>query len=310
MQAFENRLIKVNRHIARWAKRQGITCYRIYDMDIPEFPLCIDRYEGYLHVAEYKARHGMDEEEHDSWLAGCKAVMAKVTGIHEEHIYLKERKRLARRMEQYEKVAQVQEHIIVQEGGLQFYVNLQDYLDTGLFLDHRPLRSIFREEATGKNVLNLFAYTGSFSVYAAAGGAASITTVDLSATYLNRAKDNFILNNILEENRHHFVQCDAMDFLKSQKEEQFDLVFTDPPAFSNSRRMSGTWDTQRDHSAMLHFLHACVKPGGLVYFSNNLRNFRPELKRWKYSNVKDISLQTIPEDFRNKQIHHCYRLVK
>ena len=310
MQAFENRLVKVYRHISKWAKRQQISCYRIYDMDIPEFPLCIDRYEDHLHVAEYKTRFSMSEEEHVAWLAACKSVMAKVTGVASEHIWMKERKRLSRRSEQYEKLEEAGQRIIVQEGGLQFYVNLRDYLDTGLFLDHRPLRSVFREEAAGKHVLNLFAYTGSFSVYAAAGNAASVTTVDLSGTYLRWAQDNFDLNHLTDPQQHHFIQSDVMDFLKKQPLNQFDLVFADPPAFSNSKRMSGTWDTQRDHAAMLHFLYPCVKPGGVVYFSNNLRNFQPDWKKWEYASAKDITVSTIPEDFRNKRIHHCYRLIK
>ena len=311
MQAFENRLVKVNRHIAKWAKRQGITCYRIYDMDIPEFPLCIDRYEDHLHVAEYKTRYSMTEEEHAAWLEDCKAIMAKVIGISMEQIWMKERKRLSRRNEQYEKLDEKGQRMVVREGGLQFYVNLRDYLDTGLFLDHRPLRSVFRQEAEGKAVLNLFAYTGSFSVYAAAGHAASVTTVDLSGTYLRWAQDNFALNQLTDPQRHHFIQSDVMDFLKQQQNgPQFDLVFVDPPAFSNSKRMSGTWDTQRDHAALLHYLYPCVRPGGVVYFSNNLRNFQPDWKKWEYASAEDITARTIPEDFRNKRIHHCFRLVK
>lgn len=310
MQAFENRLNKVNRHISKWAKRQGITCYRIYDMDMPEFPLCIERYEDYLHISEYKARHGMDDQEHQEWLNDALAIASKTTSVPLENIFLKERKRLARREEQYEKVAAESKNIIVRENGLQFHINLTDYLDTGLFLDHRPLRQIFREEAQDKNVLNLFAYTGSFSVNAAAGGAQAITTVDLSNTYLNRARENFRLNNLLNESKHHFVQSDTMEFLKNHEGPLFDLVFVDPPAFSNSKKMHGTWDTQRDHSPMLNLILKIMQPGGIIYFSNNLRNFIPETNKWRAASIKDITAPTIPEDFRNKKIHHCYKLVK
>lgn len=310
MQAFENRLTKVNRHISKWANRQGITCYRIYDMDMPEFPLCIERYESYLHVSEYKARHGMDDDEHQDWLNSVLDIASEVTAIPRENIFLKERKRLARREEQYEKMATESKEIIAHENNLQFHINLTDYLDTGLFLDHRPLRETFRNEAEGKNVLNLFAYTGSFSVNAAAGKAAAITTVDLSNTYLERAKDNFRLNSLLDERKHHFVQSDTMDFLKNYNGELFDLVFADPPAFSNSKKMHGTWDTQRDHSPMLNLILKLVQPGGVIYFSNNLRNFTPETNKWRASSVNNITAQTIPEDFRNKKIHHCYKLLK
>ncbi|MFA6056682.1 MAG: class I SAM-dependent methyltransferase [Taibaiella sp.] len=310
MQSFANRLQKVSRHISKWAKRQGITCYRIYDMDMPEFPFCIDRYEDNLHIAEYKANHRMSDEEHDAWLESCIQVISDTLQVNREHIYLKERRRLSRRTEQYEKVAGESKKTIVQEQGFQFHVNLTDYLDTGLFLDHRPLRSIFKAEADGKNVLNLFAYTGAFTVYAAAGNAAQVTTVDLSNTYIQWSKENMELNGLLDEAKHRFIQGDVMDFLKKSEGEEYDLVFVDPPAFSNSKRLKGTWDTQRDHPAMLHLILKRVKPGGIIYFSNNLRNFTPDFSKLPAKEITDISLQTIPEDFRNKKIHYCYRIIK
>ncbi|PSK94103.1 class I SAM-dependent methyltransferase [Taibaiella chishuiensis] len=310
MQAFANRLQKVNRHIAKWAKRQGISCYRIYDLDMPEFPFCIDRYDACVHVAEYKANHRMPDEEHTAWLEECMNVIASVLEVPVTHIYLKERRRLSRRTEQYEKVATESKKITVQEDGLQFLVNLTDYLDTGLFLDHRPLRKTFRAEAAGKSVLNLFSYTGAFSVYAAAGGAEQVTTVDLSNTYLQWARENMDLNGLMEGDKHTFVQSDVMDFLKQAPADTYDLVFVDPPAFSNSKKMKGTWDTQRDHPALLYLLLKAVKSGGIVYFSNNLREFSPSFDKLAAASIKDISLQTIPEDFRNKKIHHCYRIIK
>lgn len=311
MEAFANRLQKVDRHISKWARRQGITCYRVYDMDMPEFPFCIDRYEDKLHIAEYRANHRMSDAEHDAWLEACMQTAASVLDVAPCDLYLKERRRLARRSEQYEKVAQESRTFIVAEQGLRFKVNLTDYLDTGLFLDHRPLRKTFREEAAGKKVLNLFSYTGAFSVYAAAGGAATVTTVDLSNTYLQWARENMALNELLEAERHHFIQGDVMEFLKNNDAYgPFDLVFVDPPAFSNSKKMKGTWDTQRDHPALLRYVLQQVAPGGVIYFSNNLRGFVPQLDKLGADSVKDISLQTIPEDFRNKKIHHCYRIVR
>ena len=310
MESFANRLQKVNRHIAKWAKRQGISCYRIYDMDMPEFPFCIDRYDDYLHIAEYKANHKMSDEEHDEWLQNCMTVIAETLQILPDNIFLKERRRLSRRTEQYEKVSIESKKVVVAENGLKFWVNLTDYLDTGLFLDHRPLRKIFREEAKDKNVLNLFSYTSAFTIYAANGEAASTTSVDLSNTYVQWSKDNMELNDLLDEERHSFLQGDVMEFLKAYDGPLFDLVFVDPPAFSNSKKMKGTWDTQRDHPALLHLILKIAKPGAVIYFSNNLRQFTPIFDKLQATSIKDISLATIPEDFRNKKIHYCYKIVK
>ena len=310
LQSFANRLQKVNRHISKWARRQQITCYRIYDMDMPEFPFCIDRYEEHIHVAEYKTNYRMTEEQHDDWLMDCMRTIAGTLEVASENIYLKERKRLDRRTEQYEKAATVSKKITVQESGLKFIINLTDYLDTGLFLDHRPLRNKFLEEANGKSVLNLFAYTGSFSVYAAAAGANQVTTVDLSRTYLEWAKENMELKELYQPGQHVFVQSDVMSFLKEPSDKLYDLVIVDPPSFSNSKRMKGTWDTQRDHAALLQLILQEVTKGGIIYFSNNFRNFQPDFTRLKAADIKDISLQTIPEDFRNKKIHYCYRIEK
>ncbi len=310
MDAFFNRITKVNRHIAKWAKRQNVTCYRIYDADIPEFPLCIDRYHEYAHIAVYHSKHANPEDEtYDEWLHNCLQIVSEVLQIRHEKIFVKERKKLARRTEQYEKVSEESKTIIVTENGLQFKVNLTDYLDTGLFLDHRPLRQKFKEEAKGLKVLNLFAYTGAFSVYAAAGGAAEVTTVDMSATYINWSKENFTLNNI-DLSKHRFIQSDTMQFLKSLTDERYDLVFVDPPAFSNSKKMKGTWDTQRDHPALLHIILQVLNPGGKIYFSNNLRSFQADFKRLSAKQITDISLKTIPEDFRNQKIHYCFEILK
>ncbi|RQO31952.1 SAM-dependent methyltransferase [Taibaiella sp. KBW10] len=308
MEAFANRLQKNKKHLLKWAKRQGISCFRIYDHDIPEFPFCVDRYEDCVHISEYVHRYKMTEEEHEQWLIDAVSTVAEQLAVPGESIFLKERKILSRRVEQYEKVAVASKKIVVQESGLKFWVNLTDYLDTGLFLDHRPLRQLFQAESEGKKVLNLFAYTGSFSVYAAAAKAKSVTTVDLSNTYLNWAKENFELNGFAVQEG-DFIQSDVMDFLKKAPETLYDLVIVDPPSFSNSKRMKGTWDTQRDHATMLHLLLQHVAKGGVVYFSNNFRNFTPDFTRLKVSSIAEITDKTIPEDFRNKKIHHCYKIV-
>lgn len=311
MEAFINRLKKVNKHIAKWAKRNQIDAYRIYDWDIPEFPFCVDQYNNCLHVAEYASNKKLTPEESDAFITQALHAISDTLQIPIENIYLKQRRKLDRRNEQYEKVATQQERQIVQEQGLQFHINLSDYLDTGLFLDHRPLRNVFRSESKGKKVLNLFAYTGAFSVYAAAGGASQVTTVDLSNTYIQWAKDNFQLNN-LDTSAHNFVVMDTMEFLKQlDPNESFDLIFVDPPVFSNSSKLKkGTWDTQRDHAAMLQILLQHTQPGGVIYFSNNLRTFVPNFQKLQAASIVDITAQTIPEDFRNKQIHWCWKIIK
>ena len=311
MEAFYNRLVKVDRHISKWARRNDIMCYRIFDHDIPEFPFCVDRYGDYLHVAEYASRFKFaDEAAHEQWIQEAVSVLSEALNVAPDHIFMKQRKRLDRRNEQYEKVDSSSEKMIVTEGGLRFYVNLKDYLDTGLFLDHRPLRAQFGKEAKKMQVLNLFAYTGAFSVYAAAGGAKKVTTVDLSNTYINWARENFELNG-LDVSAHEFIVMDTMQYLKSLPAEPlFDLVFVDPPVFSNSTRLKGTWDTQRDHAYMLQLLLGVMEPGGIIYFSNNLRTFQPQFERLNATSIEDIRARTIPEDFRNQYIHWCWRIIK
>ncbi|HRP89114.1 MAG TPA: class I SAM-dependent methyltransferase [Edaphocola sp.] len=305
MEDFANRLKKNFKHFSKWARRNNIQCYRLYDNDIPQYPFCIDLYGEYAHCSEYSSQKSNRVEL--CQIDAVKMLIASVFNIPVENIYFKQRKVLARREEQYEKVDAEQKLIIVKENGLNFKVNLSDYLDTGLFLDHRPLRTRFLTEAKGKRVLNLFAYTGSFSVYAAASGAVKTTTVDLSKTYLQWAIENFKLNNLpLEGNS--FVQSDVMQFLKTTPTILYDLVIVDPPSFSNSSRFKGTWDTQRDHATLLHLLLKHCAPGARIYFSNNFRGFKPNFSKLKVKNIKDISQATIPEDFKNKEIHKCYQI--
>lgn len=306
MGEFKNRLTKVYKHISKWAKRNHISCYRIYDKDIPSDPLVVDIYGPYLHIAEYKSRHQLSEEEHHIWWEGCIRDVSEVTQIPSDHIFTKRRQRWDRRSEQYEKFGEDSFITWQQENGLCLKINLTDYLDTGLFLDHRPLRRKVLETAEGKSVLNLFSYTGSFSLMAAAGRAKKVTTVDLSNTYINWAKENFQKNE-LPVSAHRFIVSDVMQFLKEDR-EQYDLVITDPPSFSNSKKMKGTWDTQRDHNKMLALIYERLLPDATVYFSNNLRSFEPEFNHLSYRSVVDITNRTVPEDFRNKQIHHCFEL--
>jgi 23S rRNA (cytosine1962-C5)-methyltransferase len=306
---FSNRLRKMLRHHGKWARRKGISCFRVYDADIPEFPLVLDYYDGYLHVAEYKRDHSLSEQEYRIWRSGCREAMKEVFGIPAERIFFKERKP-QKGSEQYERVEEKQhQEIIVEENGLRFYVNLSDYLDTGLFLDHRITRQWVREQSKGKRFLNLFAYTGSFTVYAAAGGAETSLTIDLSNTYLDWARRNLELNG-MNGAGHEFLQADVLEWLKAPPEGSFDLIVLDPPTFSNSKRMQGILDVQRDHPFLLRRCYQRLAPGGVLYFSTNFRRFKLDPPDMPGSRIKDVSAASIPQDFRNKKIHYCFEIVK
>jgi len=315
LQMFRNRLTKMFRHSSKLAKRQGITCYRVYDHDLPEFPFCVELYEDKIYLAEYKRRHGMTDEEHEAWLEECLPAITEIIGIPDERIYFRQRQRQSGRTAQYEKLASEQEFFIAKEAGLQFRINLTDYLDTGLFLDHRITRGMVREEAKDKQVLNLFCYTGSFSVYAAAGGAARVDSVDLSKTYLNWAEENMALNQISkspnpEFPKSAFIHADVKQWLDSTPAEVYDLVIMDPPTFSNSKRMKDFLDIQRDHADLINKTLRAMKPGGVLYFSTNYRKFQLETEKILAASVKDITKATTPFDFQGKLFRYCYRLIK
>jgi 23S rRNA (cytosine1962-C5)-methyltransferase len=306
---FRNRLLKNFRHVRKWAGKQQISCYRLYDLDIPSFPLCVDIYDGHVHVAEYKAAHHLSEEEHADWLGACLQDIAEVIQIDIDHIFLKLRER-QRGLSQYERFSHESYGLWVQESDLDFWVNLTDYLDTGLFLDHRITRSMVRQEASGKRVLNLFSYTGSFSVYAAAGGASRVDTVDMSQTYLSWAEKNMRQNGFEDPTMYQYFREDILQWLPGPLKQYYDIIVLDPPTFSNSKKMRDILDIQQDHVALINLSLQALKPGGVMYFSNNFRRFEMEKETIKASAIKDISAQTIPMDFRNKQIHHCFKIWK
>lgn len=307
---FRNRLTKVFRHTSKLARRQGISCYRVYDHDIPEFALCIEIYEDKIYVAEYKRRFELGEQAHEQWLEDCLIIISEVLEISTDNIYIKERQRKPGRLGQYQKTGSEQVNFIVQEAGLKFKVNLSDYLDTGLFLDHRITRGMVKQEAAGKRVLNLFCYTGSFSVYAASGGAASVTSVDLSKTYLQWAEENMQLNNLFAKNKHHFEHADVKQYLQTLKPASFDLVVMDPPTFSNSKRMKDFLDIQRDHVELLNETLNAVSDSGIIYFSTNYSKFILEKELINAREIKDITKATTPFDFQGKLERWCYKLVK
>ncbi len=307
---FFNRLTKVFRHTGKQAKRLGVSCYRIYDRDLPEFPLIIDVYEDKIYLSEYKARHHLTEEQHEAWLQQSLNVIALVTQVPDEHIYLKQRKRKTDRQDQYQKTGTEMEFFTVQESGLHFKVNLSDYLDTGLFLDHRSTRSMIREQAKGKNVLNLFCYTASFSVYAAAGGAQSVVSVDLSKTYLNWAEDNFLLNQLQAADRYSFVHADVLQYLDELPTGSFDIVVLDPPTFSNSKRMKDFLDIQQDHVTLINKCLLVMKPGAVLYFSTNYTKFQLATEQLQATAISDITRQTTPFDFEGKLRRSCFKITK
>ncbi|TKK65253.1 methyltransferase domain-containing protein [Ilyomonas limi] len=311
LEMFENRLLKVYKHRSKQAQRQHVTCYRVYDHDLPEFPFSIELYGDKVYVAEYLRRHGMDEEEHEFWLNDCLDVISKVLSVSVEHIYVRQRRRMNHRsQQQYEKTGVQKEFFAVEESDLKFLVNLTDYVDTGLFPDHRITRQLVREHAACKRVLNLFCYTGSFSVYAAAGGAASVTSVDLSKTYLGWAEDNFALNHFTQKDKYHFVHADVKQYLKTLRENSFDLVIMDPPTFSNSKRMNDFLDIQRDHVELLNDVLAATTAAGIVYFSTNFTKFVLDAEKIKASSIKDITKATTPFDFEGKLKRWCFRITK
>ncbi len=304
-----NRLVKMDRHLLKWARRESVSCYRVYDADIPEFPLAIDRYEDCLHVSEYRRKHSLFPEEYRAWRVGCREAMAQALNVPPDKIFFKEREP-QKGSQQYEKREDAGAAMIAHEAGLQFWVNLSDYLDTGLFLDHRPLRAKVREQCAGLDVLNLFAYTGSFTVYAAAGGARSTTTIDLSNTYLDWARRNLDINGLADDQRHLFIRADVKAWLRQRPTSLYDLIILDPPTFSNSSAMYDILDTQRDHPELINGCLDRLRPGGLLYFSTNYRRFKLDAEAISCPNIQDISRQTIPPDFRNDKIHYCFLLQK
>lgn len=294
---FGNRLRKRARHLRKWARREGVTCFRVYDRDIPEIPLAVDIYEDHLHVSEFA---DCDPAWTDAMVAVAQDALG-VTGT--AHVKRRERQK---GLQQYERVDDAGERVIVREGGYRFYVNLGDYLDTGLFLDHRLLRARVGAESAGKRVLNLFCYTGAFTVYAAGGGASSTVSVDLSNTYLRWARDNLQLNGLDGELR----RADALALLDDPPRdlEPFDLVVLDPPTFSNSKKMRDVLDVQRDHPRLINGALRLLRPGGALYFSTNHRRFRLEPARLATPRVEDITAATTPPDF--PRAHRAWRLVR
>jgi 23S rRNA (guanine2445-N2)-methyltransferase / 23S rRNA (guanine2069-N7)-methyltransferase len=323
---FANRLRKKARHLGKWARREGVTCYRVYDADLPEYAVAVDLYQGagadegrrLAHVAEYAPPPSVDPGLAQERLTEAIEVVADVLEVEPADVALKVRKR-QRGSAQYERQAVRGEWVEVAEGGLHLLVNLHDYLDTGLFLDHRPVRAMVHELASGTRVCNLFGYTGAASVYALAGGAKYVATVDLSATYLDWAKRNTALNGYPEGPTNRFFRSDVLRWLSDERRRieegrarRYGLVFCDPPTFSTSKAMGErTFDVQRDHVALIADAAALLEPDGALVFSTNLRTFKLDEIALGHLAVEDITAETIPSDFeRTPRIHHCFVVRK
>jgi 23S rRNA (guanine2445-N2)-methyltransferase / 23S rRNA (guanine2069-N7)-methyltransferase len=312
-----NRLRKNLKHLGRWARQSGVTCYRLYDADLPEYAVAVDLYQAadepklWALVQEYEAPATVDPARAEVRLLEALAAIHAVLELPPQQVFLKIRRR-QKGSAQYEKQAEAGRFHVVQEAGLKFWVNFEEYLDTGLFLDHRITRSLLREQAQDRSFLNLFAYTGTATVYAANGGASATTTVDLSRTYLDWARRNLELNG-LQGPRHELIQADCLEWLDeaARGSWRYDLIFLDPPTFSTSKRMHSTLDVQRDH---VHLIRQCVDllaPDGRLVFSNNHRKFKLDHAALAGLKIEDISRRTLPKDFeRDPKIHACWTIAR
>ncbi len=319
---FAARLKKVAKDRRKWARKNDISCYRVYDADLPDFALAIDRYDGvwksegetYLCIAEYQAPKSIDAHKARVRLEDAVSVASALFAVPRERVFLKTR-RHERGGGQYTDQQKDACIMYTQESGNIFEIDMGSYLDTGIFLDHRSTREMVGKMAAGKRFLNLFSYTGTATVHAAVGGAKSTLTVDLSQTYLTWAQRNMALNGC-DGSEHEYVRADVLQWIVRASREglQFDLIFVDPPTFSNSKAMGkNTWSVQRDHVMLLKYVSRLLAPGGEAVFSCNLRNFKPDYETLSLAGVilEDITAQTIPYDFsRNPKIHCCYRMRK
>lgn len=326
-QSLQNRLVKNQRHLAKWARRQQISCYRLYDRDIPAFPLVIDLYtcwqaefnhpaELWLHLQEFDTGWQQTEADYLFWQDGVLQAVAAAMQIPVARIVFKLRAR--QRSEeggraQYEKTGESGTDFVVQEGRIKLWVNLQSYLDSGLFLDHRPLRLWLAEQSQGRRVLNLFAYTAAFTVHAAVGGASYSETVDLSNTYQAWSARNFELNG-LNRAKHVLIRADVFRYLEEaiQANKQFDVIVLDPPTFSNSKKMDDVLDIQRDHRRLIDACLDLLAEGGRLIFSTNYRGFKldADLLRLPGMQAEEVSSWSVPEDCRDRKIHRAWWLIR
>lgn len=305
---FGNRLRKNLKKVLKWATKEDISCFRIYDRDLPDYNLSIDLFSKWVHIHEYAPPKTVDPQIAASRLATAVKCVRDILGVRSNRIFLKARERQKGR-KQYEKKGSSGKMYEVKEGECSFLVNFTDYLDTGLFLDHRPVRKKIYHEARGKRFLNLYGYTGTATVHAAMGGAASTTTVDLSATYLHWAKMNLALNGLTEK-RNRIEKADCLQWLE-QSTDTYDLIFIDPPTFSNTKKEKRVFDVQKDHARLIELAMSHLAGDGLVIFSTNFRRFVLDDRLPSLYDIQDISQESVPFDFsRNEKIHRCWEIRK
>lgn len=302
-----NRVKKQYKHLKKRFAKQNIEVFRLYDGDIPEIRAAVDWYGGHVVVAEYTRR-----DSNPRWLPMMGDAVGRALGVAPEHIHLKQRQAGHQDGKRYQRFDTTNKKIVMQERDLNFYINLWDYVDTGLFSDHRNTRMMVREAVSGKALLNLFCYTASFSCYGARGGAVTTTSVDRSQSTIDWARENMILNEISLENN-HLIQADTFDFLKEAAREgqMFDICVVDPPSFFTRRSKGDHFDIDRDHPDLLNLVIKVMRPGGVIYFSTNHQDFTPRMDLLPLENHKEITSFTIPEDYRrkHKQIHRCWKLL-
>ena len=319
-----NRLRRTYRHLRKWARRSGVTCFRLYEKDIPDQPLIVDWYDGRALVYAMHRKKDETPDARGAWLAEVENEVKEGLGVSDETLFFKERKRQTG-LSQYERLSNEGQEFIVEEQGNRFWVNLSDYHDTGLFLDHRNTRKMVEAEASGRRFLNLFCYTGAFSVYAARGGAASTLSVDMSNTYLAWARRNFELNGLSPETN-VTERADVTRWLAevtartpergrparigNDQGSRFDLIVCDPPTFSNSKKMLGSFDVQAQHPDIINGCLSLLSPEGILYFSTNSRGFKLDEEKLLPCELEEISSRTVPEDYRNKRVHRCWRIVR
>lgn len=302
-----NKVKKTYKHLRKRFARQNIDVFRLYDWDIPEIRAAVDWYDGHLVIAEYTRKQSIPE-----WLPMMGVAVAKILDVPEKNVHLKERRAGKHNGMRYERINTTNKKIIMSERDLKFYVNPYDYIDTGLFSDHRNTRQMIREIAQSKNFLNLYCYTGTFSCYAAIGGANTTTSVDRSETAITWARENMDLNDIPAQGN-TLIQADTFDFLKKAKkqEQKFDLAVVDPPSYSTTRNRKIEFDILQDHPRLLAGVVELMKPGALVFFSTNHQAFELRSDGLKITQLTEITSQTIPEDYvsNKKTIHRCWKIT-
>lgn len=303
MSEIKNKLLKNYKHKKKWARKNGLECYRLYDKEIPQYPYLIDIYQN--QVILFDRRIDKIDQDKEHLFEETLEAISEVLGIDKEFINVKKRI-IQTKQDKYTKFDKSNNQFVVREGDAKAIVNLQDYIDTGLFLDHRPMRTYLANNSENKSLLNLFCYTSMVSVQAAIGGAIT-TNIDLSNTYIQWSIDNFRVNK-LDTEKHEFIARDVFSYLEEAVEKKFDIIFLDPPTFSNSKKMQDILDIERDH---IRLIEACMKrlnENGVLYFSNNKRGFQLDDNVEKFFNVKNITKKTIPKDFKDQKIHVCFEI--